>query len=305
MVSVPFESSVIDEFAVRSSWDDAAPAIVAEVLRRWELTPGAPFAGGEAGTVLSVRQADGAPAVLKVGYPHVESVWEAVALEVWAPLAPRVLRQDAEAWAMLLEPVVPGTPLSRSPLPPGETVAIGAALWAELAAMTVPDRIPSLREHIAHFGGIAQAQLPGWRALLNDLGHRELVERGIAELPDLADADSTAFLHGDFNPGNVLAAADGTWRVIDPSPMTGDPAFDLWPLVEQLGSPWEQQHPGELILSSMTLATEVAGVGIRRALRWAASRAALNVTWYLEDEALDLARGEVAKLVVLDDLLKR
>jgi streptomycin 6-kinase len=46
-------------------------------------------------------------------------------------------------------------------------------------------------------------------------------------------AGREVLLHGDFNPGNVLAHGDA-WLAIDPKPMTGDPAYDPWPLVEQV-----------------------------------------------------------------------
>jgi streptomycin 6-kinase len=52
----------------------------------------------------------------------------------------------------------------------------------------------------------------------------------LRELPPTAGR--RVLLHGDFNPGNVLAGRTGTWVAIDPKPMIGDPAYDLWPLLE-------------------------------------------------------------------------
>src|SRR5688572_29034049 len=96
MDSAPFELSPIDAYASRQAWDATAAELVGTMLNRWHLTPQQAYTGGEAAAVLAVTTSDGTHAVLKVGYPHVESVWEAVGLESWgAPLAPRVLRQDA------------------------------------------------------------------------------------------------------------------------------------------------------------------------------------------------------------------
>ncbi len=62
--------------------------------------------------MLQVTTADGTSAVLKVGFPHFEGVWEAVGLERWGPdLAPEVLRQDPWTWSLLLEQLRPGTQL--------------------------------------------------------------------------------------------------------------------------------------------------------------------------------------------------
>ncbi len=108
------------------------------------------------------------------------------------------------------------------------------------------------------------------------------------------------FLHGDYNPGNLLASDDGSWRVIDPNPLVGDPAFDPWPLIEQLGSPWKQPRPEVVLLRNATVACDLAGVDRDRVLQWAFARTGLNVTWYLEDGDLQHAADEVAKLEVLD-----
>jgi len=47
----------------------------------------------------------------------------------------------------------------------------------------------------------------------------------------------TVLLHGDFHPGNVLAAAREPWLAIDPKPLVGDPAYDL---AQWLGNRCEQ-----------------------------------------------------------------
>jgi streptomycin 6-kinase len=304
MSTAPFERSVIQRYPDRAAWDAEAADIVARMLDRWHLTVRDALTGGEAGATLLVDQSDGTPAVLKVGYPHLEALWEAVALEAWAPIAPAVLRQDAWTWALLLERVFPGTPLSRAELEPVEAVAIGARRYAELSAVQPPEGIPTLVDSIGHFAPVAAEQLPGWRAMLDRLGSRALVERAIEELPELgATADRQVFLHGDYNPGNLLASDDGSWRVVDPKPLVGDPAFDPWPLVEQLGAPWQQRQPGDTLLRNATVACDLIGIERERLLRWAFARTGLNVTWYLEDRDLQHAAEEVAKLEVVDRML--
>jgi len=72
------ETAAITSYRSRASWEAAAAEILAVMLDRWKLTPGAVFSGGYAATVLAVTQADGTPAVLKISFRHAERASEPV-----------------------------------------------------------------------------------------------------------------------------------------------------------------------------------------------------------------------------------
>src|SRR5207248_293889 len=56
----------------------------------------------------------------------------------------------------------------------------------------------------------------------------ELVADAIEIARDLASSQAEmVLLHGDFHPGNVLAAAREPWLAIDCQPLVGEPAYDL------------------------------------------------------------------------------
>ncbi|MCU1439761.1 MAG: aminoglycoside phosphotransferase [Rhodoglobus sp.] len=296
MDSVAFETTAIGAYPSRVQWDASAVDLVATMLERWHLTAGEAFVGGEAASVLRVTTRDGRPAVLKVGFPHVEAVWEAVALESWGGrLAPEVLRQDPWTWSILLELVEPGIPLSRHELPAEEALTIAAGLYRELLLTKPPPGLPTLADIVSEYARDAQARLPGQRHDLVNLGVLDLVERGLSLSRDLAASDgASTMLHGDFNPGNLISAADGGWRVIDPKPMLGDPEFELFPLIEQLGSPWTRRDPAAALWAQLELASRIAGVDPVRTARWAFARAAYNVCWYLDD-ANDAAATAAAR----------
>ncbi|CAN5350342.1 streptomycin 6-kinase [soil metagenome] len=290
MECVPFETAQGESFPDRTEWDATAADLVATMLERWHLTAGEPFVGGATAAVLRVTRADGSPAVLKVGYPHLEAIWEAVGLEAAGGLSPTVYAQDAWTWSLLLEEVRPGTPLARAGLPVDEALAAGGELLAALHARPVPAGIPSLAEAMAGYAAQAADRMPGLGPALAGLGAHDLVERAVADLLELAGSSpDTALLHGDFNPGNILFDAGGgrSWRVVDPKPMHGDPAFDVWPLATQLGIHLESQ---------LAAAARAAGVDADRAARWSFARTGVNVTWYLAAGELDAAAAEAAAL---------
>ena len=102
------------------------------------------------------------------------------------------------------------------PPPPAgaiEDLAAVTAEWAEL----VDERMARIQ--------------PGY-----DVGVVAEGTRLLRELP--SSASRRVLLHGDFNPGNVLSCGDGRWAAIDPKPMIGDPAYDPWPLLDQVDDPF-------------------------------------------------------------------
>ncbi|MCA0217704.1 MAG: aminoglycoside phosphotransferase family protein [Actinobacteria bacterium] len=273
MERVAFESTAIELYASRSSWDATAADLVRTMIERWGLVPGAAFVGGEAASVLQVTTSDGMDAVLKVGFPHVEGVGEAIALESWGPdLAPRVLRQDPWTWSLLLERLRPGTSLRESSLPVLERVRIGSDLLRRISAVTAPPQMPTVTQIVGIYLSDALARLDDQHSTLVALGALDDVERGLAVLESLAATESgTGFVHGDLNPNNVLDA-QGRWMVIDPKPMTGGPEFDVWPLATQLGDPRDLDQR-----------LAVTGFTSDRTVLWGVARSALDVTWAVMD----------------------
>jgi streptomycin 6-kinase len=55
----------------------------------------------------------------------------------------------------------------------------------------------------------------------------EIADRAQQWVGELAGDQPRRLLHGDFHPGDVLAAQRRSWLAIDPKPWVGDPAFDL------------------------------------------------------------------------------
>lgn len=295
MARPPFEPATIALYPTRQSWDSASADLLQTMLNRWSLTPGVVFAGGFSGVVMTVTDGDGFPAVLKVLFPHREAMTEAVAMEAFPPgTAPSILRVDPWAWAMLLERVVPGTTLAHYPLPVDEALHEGAVLLARLHTAPIPSAVPALATTVLGFVARARSHT----CALHHLGIGEFVAAVFDGVVRLVGEDSApaVLLHGDFNPGNILRA-EGSWVAIDPKPMAGDGAWDLWPIVSQLGPvAVETRNPIELE-RRMRFAASRAGVDPVRAIRWARVRAALTICWYLDGGDVRRAEAEIPNLV--------
>ncbi|HEX4790299.1 MAG TPA: aminoglycoside phosphotransferase family protein [Actinospica sp.] len=277
------------------AWLERLGRLVAELCDEWELRPGPAYGGGSGAWVAPVALADGTGAVLKVGYPHREARAEADGLRLWDGRgAVRLLRVDEERTAYLLERCEPAQKLAAADhIAPEQRLLIAAALlrrlWrpVEAAAGT---RIESVAEQMGWWAGLA-AERFGALAPGVDAG---FVSTGISLLRSLpANAPTTVVLHGDCNPGNILSAAREPWLAIDAKPLTGDPAFDPWPLLAQIDDPFALPRPASFLLARGKLLADALGLDLARVFAWGAAK----LVEMAVAEAADGDHGRCAELL--------
>ena len=272
-------------------WLESLPSLIGAVAAEFGLRLGPPVHGGSCSWVAPARLPDGTPVMVKIGWPHREMYGEAAALRVWdGNGAVRLLRHSPERHAMVLQRCVPGGRLGEAALPVADRIRAGCAVLRRLWAAPLPEagELETLTAVAAEWADIVDERVvrlrPGY-----DPG---LVELGASLLRTLPhSADRTVVLHGDFNPGNVLSAAGQGWLAIDPKPMVGDPAYDPWPLLEQItggGLPFADR---------LELAGETLGCAPSRIAMWSLARTVNDAFWYasLGDMALGAEAMKVAR----------
>ena len=204
----------------RTAWLARLPDLIRELQQRWRLTIDAPFDGGTCSWVAPVRLADGSPAVLKIGMPHMEGEHEIQGLRFWdGDPTVRLLAADDDLEAMLIERCEPGTSLRA--LDEAEQDLVIARLLRRLWRVPAsPHPFRPLSTMTACWSDETLAQVGRWP-------DPELVRAGLRlfeELPQSAPAH--VLLATDLHAGNVLRAEREPWLVIDPKPFVGDPAYD-------------------------------------------------------------------------------
>jgi len=143
---------------------------------RWGLEIGEPFRTGYASWCAPTSARGGRDAVLKIVFPHDEARHEARALRAWDGRgAVRLLDDAPEDWALLLEHVRPGTPMTESDATAEERLAAGADVHRELCgAPADPDSraVRDLQEALPSIVEVCR----GWSDLLADRAARAAVE---------------------------------------------------------------------------------------------------------------------------------
>ena len=269
------------------AWLTELPSLIEQVREAFDLRLSAPLHGGSCSWVAPTELPDGTPAILKIGWPHREMYGEPIALRQWDGRgAVRLLAHDPGRHALLLERCVPGQQLATAAGAAEERLRVGATVLRRLTTAALPPAgdLEPLAVVTAEWADLLDERMarlrPGFDPGLVAEGARLL-----RELP--ASADREVLLHGDFNPGNILATAGRGWLAIDPKPMVGDPAYDPWPLLEQVDDPFAHPDPQRVLPDRVALLADELSLDSRRIVWWALAR---MVEWSL----WAVAHGDVA-----------
>jgi streptomycin 6-kinase len=262
-------------------WLARLPALVGDCRARWSLELGAPFDDLSYNLVIPARGAQGAEVVLKLGVPCRELVSEAAALRLFDGAgAVRLLDHVAEWGALLLERVLPGTPVHEL-LDDAEATRAAARLmlrlWREPPARHA---FPTLPEWFRAFGRLRCNFGGGSGPFPPELVAR--AERAFSELN--ASAGRALILHGDLHHANILSAANGGWIAIDPKGLCGDPGYEVGPfMLNRLPDGASDSALLEVMRARLSVFACELGIERERLAGWAFCHAVLSALWAFED----------------------
>jgi len=255
------------------TWIDELPSIVRACVERWSLTLGEPWTNSVASLTLPAER-DGEPVVLKIGIPDREGEFEAEALRrLDGAGAVRLLDDDPETRAMLLERCLPGTPLTEQDPDAALDVLIGLLprLWIPAGepfrplAAEAADLIVEMREHWVRTGRSVD---------------EALIDAATEAFGYLAPTQGDPVLvNQDLHAGNVLAAEREPWLLIDPKPLAGEREFGVASIVRgrELG------HSREAVLHRLDRLSDELELDRERVRLWTIAH---TVSWAFDDEPL-------------------
>lgn len=207
-------------------WICELPSRVSRCIEKWNLRLLPPYPQSFVSIVFPATLGDGAPAVLKIQWPHTESEYEDEALRLWnGHGAIRLFASDAQEHALLIERCEPGDHLS--------TVNAEQALevLAEMLPRLWVPAGPPFRPLAEECDGWRQ-QLPSLWELAGRPFERPLLDAALEAMDRLCGAQGApVLLHQDLHGDNVLRATREPWLAIDPKPLAGEREFSLAPVI--------------------------------------------------------------------------
>ena len=238
---------------------------VADLSERWQCTPGNILTGGSESLVLNAEQADGTPAVLKIGLPgSMSAEREARAYQIADGRGyARALAYDSSSNALLVEAL--GATLDSSGLSVNAQISVLCetlqASWVSVAdkrgLMTGEEKLQWLHEFISRLW-------PECGKAFDD----SVRERALAFIETRRrSGDHPVLVHGDAHAANALLDAEGIYRLVDPDGMVAEPATDLAVLMREWDDALESA-PAEACRARCALLAELTGVDFTAIWQW-------------------------------------
>lgn len=273
------------------NWLAEVPALAARLTSRWGFVLGELFESGASSVVLRCQGPDGTPAVLKLSPDRDLLTKQLEMLRVFAPSGrvPAVLAVDADAGAMVLEEVLPGT--MAEDMPPEALPQQWGELLSALHAVAPPPQWPwDLRgrcdEAFSRIG--RRLSEPAIAARIGQAAW----QRAIRRCETLLDTQTApVLLHGDLHLGNALDGGPARGLIaIDPKACVGDPCFDAVDYVAAAAG-------NEGVEARCERVATACGLNGDRLFAWSRVVAPMFVIGYLSDDGPEQAIDELLALI--------
>ena len=264
-------------------WLDKFPDLISECRERWSLNLDRPFANLSYNFVLPATMPDRKKVVLKLGVPCPELTAETAALDLFAGVgAARLLAHDARRGVLLLERVLPGTPVCEL-VSEAEATRIAATLMRQLwRSPPANHNFPSLVIWFQAFAKLRNKFGGGsgpFPAKLFDQA-----EHTFAVLN--ASSDRSPVLHGDLHHANILFSEERGWLAIDPKGVCGDPGYEVGAfMLNRLPVNASESATIEVLAQRLSIFSAELGIDKERLRQWSLCQAVLSALWDFEDSA--------------------
>ena len=198
-----------------------------------------------------------------------------------------MLEADPDEGALLLERLLPGTPLT-SVNDDDRATEIAAQVMRQLWRPAPPEHpFPTVAKWGAGFQRLRAQYNGDTGPLPSDLVRQaEVLFREL-----LGSSAEPVLLHGDLHHDNILAAERAPWLALDPKGVVGEPAYEVGALMRN-----PRPQPASVLSRRASILAEELGLDRVRLVAWSFAQAVLSAWWSVEDHgyggegAIEVAR---------------
>jgi streptomycin 6-kinase len=241
-----------------------------------------PFENLSYNLVIPGRTLDGLRVVLKMGVPCSELLTEAAALRLFqGEGVVRLLDDDAERGALLLERITPSSPLYE--LQAGAEAASTAARLMRELWRTPPAKhsLPAIAVWFRAFERLRSRPGGGVGSL-----PPEIISKAESALTELeASSRGSVLLHGDLHHANILFSDERGWVAIDPKGIVGDRGYEAGSfMLNQLPAGASAAEITTIFAERLSIFADELKIDGKRLARWAFCHAVLSALWSAEED---------------------
>lgn len=179
------------------------------------------FAQIGSGSIFHCKAEAHGACVLKLGDPDETNIAHRLLREYHGTRFCAVYEADPANGALLIERIVPGTPLRAEP-DRGRRIDLFCDVWRGLHRVPADQTAyPAYLDWVSRITEYMRGR-EDHKILCGKMAKAQRICRGLC-----ARFPGEMLLHGDLHHDNILLGGEGRWRVIDPKGVVGDVVFDI------------------------------------------------------------------------------
>lgn len=264
-------------------WLDRIPELIKKYEVHWEIKIGETFHLSY-NYVAQAERSDGTPVVIKLGFPgDKELISECAGLSYFnGEGAIKLLAEDIDNGAMLLERVTPGIPLAE--LEDDEEATLIAARLLKQLHKEAPDD-----DRLINFGKNWLGGYTRYRekySLESGPIPQELFLLGeaINKKHYVDEPEKEYLIHGDFHHHNVLSSNRDGYLTIDTKGVIGNPAYDIATFLYNPKEILKREDIEQITKRRIEIFSKELDMDTQKIIDWGISQALLSTIWTLEDD---------------------
>ncbi len=286
-----FINTINTTFDEGKDWLERLPELIRECETQWHMEVLAHFPNLTYNFVAPARLKDGSLAVFKLGVPRDELASEMRALQTWkGDGAVRLLKDDIEKGAMLLEKLEPGTSfwhIKDDVLASTTCANLLLKLWSKKADLSPFRPLESWSRELAKYAET-------FTASSSPIPYH-FIDRAMALREDLLQEKDVVLLHGDLHHDNMLSSNRAPFLAIDPKGVAGPRGYDVGSFFMNPEDPDIQNDWKRLTEQRLELFSNILGFSKDYLASWAFVHCVLSVTWSFADGTFPQTPLDIAK----------